>query len=216
MALRLLVSGNNPICFDGYHDWSTLKGGEVLFLTQIPVTNADTAVADAKDGYTNTSGVQNRPVVTATWAAGRTVIGLADDGIANYGTLIGTVVGGTAGQDVTGTVIGPHSSYGSQKVTVWDKPGLYGVTLDAVDTTASTGLVPTNTTLKSGDPLYCTIAGLITPNSAVGFDTGTTVIGTFVSFETNGSKVTTSSNMVNTSTTKSFYMAVIHWRGAQW
>ena len=59
-----------------------------------------------------------------------------------YGTLFGAVVGGTVGQQVngpttfTGAILGPHTSTGSGKTTCWDKPGLYAVSLDAVDTTS--------------------------------------------------------------------------------
>ena len=61
--------------------------------------------------------------------------GLADDGTTGYGTLYGTVIGGTAGQgtglgalSTKGVVtVGPTSALASGKVTVWHAAGLYGV-----------------------------------------------------------------------------------------
>ena len=118
------------------------------------------------DGYVNVGGspaVFKRPAVTRLWGYGGYLsdgyarpIMLADEGIIGYGTLFGAVVGGTVGQQVngpttyTGAVLGPHTATGSGKVTCWDKPGLYAVSLDAVDTTASVGFQPTNTTLTVG------------------------------------------------------------------
>jgi hypothetical protein len=65
--------------------------------------------------------------------------GLIDEGSSGYGTLFGTVIGGTVGQGTgfgtmsgTGTVVvGPSTVRGSGKATLWTKPGLYGVTVDA-------------------------------------------------------------------------------------
>ena len=65
--------------------------------------------------------------------------GLVDEGSSGYGTLFGTVIGGTVGQGTgfgtmsgTGTVVvGPSTVRGSGKATLWTKPGLYGVTVDA-------------------------------------------------------------------------------------
>ena len=109
--------------------------------------------------------------------------------------MLGTPIGGIAGQTVTGTNLGPHTSYGSGKVTVWDKWGMYAVTLDAVDTSLTA-----TTNIKPGDPLYATTAGKLTPTEASGFDhnTGTsTVIGRFVNFTAGRSLVTTPAYMAN-------------------
>ena len=72
-------------------------------------------------------------------STGTTVYGLVDEGSTGYGTLFGTVIGGTAGQGTglgnlpnTGAVVvGPITSLASGKVTLWSKPGLYGVTQPA-------------------------------------------------------------------------------------
>lgn len=198
MALKLLQPGREPLGqYDGLDsEYLTLKGGEVVtFKSVSSAAGVDLAAKDVFDGYVNPSLVQKRTVVTKTLTSGKRPLMLADDGISGYGTLFGTVVGGVVGQVTTGgTVLGPHTATGSGKVTCWDKPGLYAVSLDAVDTTASTGLVPTNTTLDTGAALYATSAGLLTPNSGAAFEA--VVVGRFVDFETNGSLVTTPNNLV--------------------
>ena len=53
-----------------------------------------------------------------------------------------------------------------------------------MDTDATTGMTPTNTTLAPGDTLYTTSLGLITPDglgTAVGL---LAIVGRFVEFET--------------------------------
>ena len=179
--------------FDGYDgDYLTLKGGEVVTLISVSATGTDKAAADSFDGYVNPSSVAKRPVVTKTLASTSRPLFLADEGISGYGPLFGTVVGGVVGQVATGgSVLGPHTATGSGKVTCWDKPGLYAVSLDACDTTASTGLQPTNTTLDTGAALYATSAGLLTPTLASSAGGAGPVVGRFVEFETNGSLVNT-------------------------
>lgn len=196
MALRIFQPGIQPLGqFDAIdHDIATTLGGEVARLRYINVNNPDLHAADADDGYVGIA-IQTRPVVTTTLVAGSRPLFLTDDGIAGYGTLFGTVVGGTVGQNVTGTVLGPSSATGSGKITLWDKPGLYGVTLDAVDTTAVTGLVPLNATLAGGAPLYATAAGLLTPNVGAAFEA--IVLARFIEFSTNGSLVTTPARFVS-------------------
>jgi hypothetical protein len=131
---------------------------------------------------------------------------LSDEGILGYGTLFGAVVGGTVGQQVngpttfTGAILGPSTATGSGKVTCWDKPGLYAVSLDACDTTVTTGLQPTNNTgLDTGAPLYYTSAGLLTPNAAAAVVAAggvNPIVGRFVDFDTNGSLVNTPNRLV--------------------
>jgi hypothetical protein len=83
--------------------------------------------------------------------------GLADDGTTGYGTLYGTVIGGTAGQGTglgaqptKGVVtVGPTSALASGKVTVWHAPGLYGVDTAAM---ATANAVDTDTALNA--PVY--------------------------------------------------------------
>lgn len=199
MSLKLLSPGAQPLSFDVVDsELTSFKGGEVVTLTSLALSGSDKAAKDVFDGYTLPSSVQKRVAVTKTLSSGKRPLMLADDGIAGYGTLFGSVVGGSVGQVVSGSssvvVLGPSSATGSGKLTCWDKPGLYAVSLDAVDTTASTGLVTGNTSLDSGSALYATAAGLLTPNSGAAFES--VVVGRFVSFETNGSLVTSSNNMV--------------------
>ena len=80
--------------------------------------------------------------------------GLADDGTTGYGTLYGTIIGGTAGQGTglgaqpaKGVVtVGPTSALASGKVTVWHAPGLYGVDSAAL---ASANPIDTDTVLNA-------------------------------------------------------------------
>lgn len=206
----------------------------------VAVSGLDQAAYDAFDGYVNYGGspaVFRRPAVSKKWnvaPAGNYIypssnntdgysatrpLFLADDGILGYGTLFGAVVGGTVGQQVngpttfTGAVLGPNTATGSGKMTCWDKPGLYAVSLDACDSTLVTGLVPSNTTLTVGQPLGFTAGafglggGLLTPNTpansanlAGGFsatlNAGCPIVGHFVEFNTNQSLVTTPNYLV--------------------
>lgn len=194
MALKPLFTTRHPVgvfdCLDGYT--TSFKGGEVVTLTSVANSGvgADKAAYDAFDGYALPSSVQKRPVVTRALASGKRPLFLADEGIAGYGTLLGSVVGSTVGQVTNGTVLGPHTAEASGKVTCWQDTGLYAVTLDAVDTNASTGLQPTNTTLDVGAPLYASVTGVLTPVSANSFEANL-VVARFIEFTTNGSLVTT-------------------------
>jgi hypothetical protein len=101
----------------------------------------------------------------------------------------------------TGAILGPHTATGSGKVTLWEKPGLYAVSLDAVDTN-SDGLNPSNTSLLPGQSLTyipsssAPYGGLLTPVGSTAAAGNTTVVGRFVEFETNGSLVTTPNKLV--------------------
>lgn len=203
MALKLLQPGVQPLGqYDGLDsELSGLKGGEIVTFASLAVSHADKASKDVFDGYVNPSLVQKRVVVTRNVATTKRPLMLTDDGISGYGTLFGSVVGGTVGQQVTGgVVLGPHSALGSGKVTLWEKPGIYAVSLDAVDTTADDGLVPTNSTLDTGAALTWVPAsatgGQLTPVGSVAAGGNAVVVGRFIDFETNGSLVTTPNNLV--------------------
>jgi hypothetical protein len=193
----------------------------------VAATGFDQAAYDAFDGYVNVSGTTpKRVAVTRRWdgtylpvdgytaisgvSTGRPLF-LSDDGILGYGTLFGEVVGGTVGQVSYGpnssvpavNLLGPHTSTGSGKTTCWDKPGLYAVSLDAVDT-SSTGLVPTNTSATlAGTALGFTgstgagTGGLLTPSGSTNDCThGLVKVGYLVEFNTNGALVTTPNYLV--------------------
>ena len=202
--LILKQSGINPLGqFDALDaNTTTTKGGEVVGFTYIAAAGSDKEAVDVLDGYVS-SAKQTRPAVTTSLVSGMRPLFLCDDGTYGYGTLFGIVVGGTVGQQVngplpsqiTGAILGPHTATGSGKLTLWDKPGLYAVTLDAVDQNATTGLQPTNPTISGGAALYATAAGLLTPNIGAAFES--VVVGRFLEFSTNGSKVTTTVDMVS-------------------
>lgn len=224
MSLKILQPGCQPLGqFDGYDsDVLTLLGGEVVTFASVPSpgqpgvssSGFDKAAYDAFDGYANPAGVQHRPAVSRLYgvagggssspigASSRPLM-LADEGITGYGTLFGSVVGGTVGQQVngpntfTGAVLGPHTATGSGKVTCWEKPGLYAVSLDACDTNASTGLQPTNTTtVNVGTALTFTATGLLTPLGSGQALGSAPTVGRFIEFATNGSLVTTPNYLV--------------------
>ena len=196
--LKLLNSGRDPLGqFDGYdYNFLTLKGGEVVTFASMAVPSTDLAAYDSFDGYMNPSGTRKRTVVTRTLVSGSRPLMLADDGIAGYGTLFGSVIGGTVGQDTTGTALGPHTAYGSGKVTCWDKPGLYAVSLDACDTDVTNGLQPTNTSLDAGAALTYTSTGLLCTVASSRGVGGAPTIARFVEFDTNGALVNTPTKLV--------------------
>jgi hypothetical protein len=219
MALKLLQPGIQPLGqFDGLDsDVLTLKGGEVVSFAQVTTSGQpgvttsglDQAAYDVFDGYVNSSGTFKRPAVTRKWDTTTTLVPgttfplmLSDDGIAGYGTLFGSVVGGAVGQQVngpttfTGAILGPHTSTGSGKTTCWDKPGLYAVSLDACDTSATIGLQPTNTTLAVGTVLSFTSQGLLTPTASANKVSLAPNVGYLVEFNTNQSLVTTPNYLV--------------------
>ena len=243
MALKILNPGVQPLGqFDGLDaDYLKVKGGEVLQLTSVSKykSGADKAAKDSFDGYINKTGTPDYPFRPAlALASGSSApIFLADDGVAGYGTLFGTVVGGVAGQLSTGgAVLGPHTATGSGKLTAWDKPGLYAVSLDACDPQAADGLQPTNVAIGVGAALrfYTDSAsssgatkGFLTPRSSgadgLGGTVGSKVAGYFVEFATNGSLVNTPNYLVSALNSPSgtpaaagqFAYAVFHFVGPQ-
>ena len=215
MALIVKFGGRPYGTFDGVDgQLASYKGGEVVTLTSVTLAS-DLSAGDAvSDGYVLPGSVVKRTVVTKTLTTGKRPLFLADEGTAYYGTVFGKVVGGTSGKDVAGQQVGPGTANRSGKVTCWDSPGLYAVTLDAVDTNASTGLTITNTSLDAGSPLYATTAGILTPNSATSFETSPAalVVARFVSFETSGSQVNTQPKFASAlNSNKGIREAVIRW-----
>lgn len=201
----------------------TLKGGECVTFSQVTRTGSDKASSDSFDGY---EAATFRPVVnrygystgvSAAPSATTRPLMLADEGIAGYGTLFGTVVGGTVGQVSTGgTVLGPHTSAGSGKVTLWSQPGLYAI---SVDNTAA--LLQPTVVVAAGTAVYAklfddlTSSGLLTTDSSG----NGTAVGNFIEFATNGSLVSTPNNLVGTfnapdglltTTAKAYTFAVIY------
>jgi hypothetical protein len=202
MALVLHNPGVNPLGqFDGYTgETLNFKGGEIATLASMLYPAAGAQDVDL-DGYIQWgAGAKVVPGVSRILLSSSTrPLFLTDDGIANYGTLFGSVVGGSVGSVVTGgTVLGPHTATGSGKVTLWDKPGLYGTTLDAVDIAAD-GLIPTSTILNGlhvGFAITYTAAGLLTPVASTNALAGAPTVARLASFESNGSLVTTPASLV--------------------
>lgn len=134
MALFPMNGGLQPLgSFDIVDtELALILGGEVMTFTTATRTNSttETASADVLDGYTNT--VANlRVAATRASTAAQFPLMLADDGSGpNYLTYFGTLAGPLGLGN--GSAIGPHTSAGSGKVTLWDKPGLYAVSTDAL------------------------------------------------------------------------------------
>jgi hypothetical protein len=203
MALILLQAGVQPLGqFDGYTgETLNFKGGEICTWATMPWPAA--GAQDVNDGYLNPTGLGKLVpgVSRATLTGTSKPLFLSDDGLLHYGTLFGTVVGGSVGSVSfgpnssvpTADLLGPSTATGSGKITLWDKPGMYAVTLDAVDTT---NLVPTNGALTVGSALSYTSTGLLTPvanslTSGSGF-----AVARLAEFSTNGSYVTTPNSLV--------------------
>lgn len=162
MALKPLTPGYLP---SGQYDLldsfaANFVGGEVgIFSPTDP--GGDYYAADA-GGSSITPDVK----VTGGAVSVGEFYGLVDEGSSGYGTSFGTVIGGTVGQG-TGfasgvassgasgiVVVGPRTSFGSGKATLWTQPGLYGITSDAftgaLPTTVNAKLYGNSTTTTSG------------------------------------------------------------------
>lgn len=218
MALLVLNNTGNPYGqFDGYDTELTgFLGGEVCKLVGVQVGQAnDKAASDISDGYATSGLLQARPVVTKvlsalTYTDGYESLFLADDGSLNYGTLFGVVVGGTAGAQVSGgTALGPHTAVGSGKITLWKNPGLYGVTLDALDTTFAA-----STALSVGLALYASPTGKVCLSAQKA--TNSPKVATLVEFSAGDTLVSTPRSLTRVGIvggTVAFKYAVIDWKG---
>jgi hypothetical protein len=207
MSLRPL-NALNPLgqfdCVDG--ELASFKGGEVCTFATVTTSaqpgvtsSTDQAAYDVFDGYVQTTTTLGRPAVSKNFsvsgapqvlATSRPLM-LSDDGITGYGSLLGSVIGGTVGQGGA-TALGPSSATGSGKMTCWSQSGIFAVSLDACDTTTTTGLNPTNTTLTVGAPLKFTTAGLLAASgNGTNLAASAPVVATLIEFATNGSLVNT-------------------------
>lgn len=220
MALFVLNPGLDPLGnFDVLDtDQSSILGGECMVLDEASrtVTSSEKAAADVLDGYIADAIDTGTPTATRTIAriADSTsettdLFYLADDGIAFYGTLFGVTVGNPVGLNTTGTALGPHSAAGSGKVTLWDKPGMYGVSLTAL----TSDVVPTSSGNLYDTPLPGTLlyraqtTGLLTRATA-----SSDKIALFIELAGDGSLVTTPGRLVGAS--ESWDRIVIQYLGA--
>lgn len=208
MALFLLNPGLHPLgdfdCLDT--DLDNVLGGEVMVLDEASrtVTASEKAAYDVLDGYVADEVDTGTPTATRVVAriadeASETfnVFYLADDGKANYGVMFGSVIGAPVGLSTTGTNLGPHTATGSGKVTLWDKPGLYAVSYDAVGGGLNPRTGNLNDTPLPGTVLYReTLTGKLTEATGTGDK-----IAAFVELASNGSLVNTPARLVGASET---------------
>jgi len=198
MALYPVQPGIQPLGMFDVKDTvlSGLKGGEVMTLGAEGVTNttSETAAFDVLDGYTFATPAK-RPVAVLASVATHAFVALADEGTGpDYFTMLGTVVGGKTGLVVSGGATnGPHTATASGKVTLWDKPGLYEVTTDALPVDfASSALVPGTSVLGFTSTGKLQRSG----GADVQTDSGCAV---FVEFAHSSSLVTTPAHLVGAS-----------------
>lgn len=182
-------------------EMSSILGGEVMaFTSKLRTLSAsEKAAQDALDGYLydGAGSLDNRPALTRAGAGDvNRMLVLADDGTAGYGTYFGSVIGTPVGLSTTGTDLGPHSSAASGKLTVWNQPGLYAVTVtavasDFVSTIPGTGLQPgASIGYNASAKLAHTSCTGAVANSGVAY---------FVEFESSSSLVTTPGRLVGAS-----------------
>jgi len=149
MALKLLNPGLRPLgMFDLEDDNAgNLEGGEyVAIATTVDGPGAEGYAADVENvgpflGATTLNGNATAVKFDLATSAADQLCGLADEGVDEYGTLFGSLIGSNAGRatQVDGggaVVIGPSTDRASGKVTVWSAPGLYGVSGTAADDSA--------------------------------------------------------------------------------
>ncbi len=193
MTLYIYQPGIQPLGqFDGDDTViGTLKGGEIGTLCAKERVNSisEKAAYDVLDGYV---GAAKRAAVTVATSSGNNPLWLLDEGVAGYGTLFGSVIGTPVGL-AAGAVLGPHTTAGSGKVTCWDKPGIYAVSVDAVATDAN-NLVVTNASLAPGTGVEYTDKGLLCATGGTG--ALTKKVGYLVEFETSPFLVTTPPSLV--------------------
>lgn len=186
MALKIFQPGLEPCGQFCIQDGYDILGGEIVTVCSLPRTNtlAEHAAFDARQGYTNDVDKKRLGVVPYMAENGLRPLWLADEGSSGYGTLFGQQISSAATFTIGSENIGPNTMAGSGKITIWNKPGIYGVTTDAVDTHASLGLVPANGSLRPGVALYPMSNGKMTPTAsrAPGGALGADVVGRFLQF----------------------------------
>ena len=198
MALKLLNPGLRPLgTFDlDDDDVEAIDGGEYVQL------QAEDAAGSSADGYAadvgnvgpmgpGTAGALDGNALLWNFGLNACIAtslgGLADEGIEEYGTLFGSLIGANTGQATSqsgAVVIGPGTHRGSGKVTVWHAPGLYGVNGQATDDATA----PIGDTTTVNDGVYSTAAGLLTSDQG---DGSGDQLGTYCGAVTDSSLVST-------------------------
>lgn len=221
MALFILQPGIQPLGQFDFDDTDlpNILGGEIGTWAEASrtLTSAEKAAQDVLDGYVADQIDQgtpdsSRPELCLADATTETYkfFPLLDDGKAFYGTLFGSTVGGTVGLTFSSTNLGPHTAIGSGKVTAWDKPGLYAVSLTAV----YSGTSPNEQLEAGGDtPLPGELLYRYASTGEIGRpSTSGDKIAQFVEMSGNDSLVTTSAKMVGA--TEAFDRIKIYYLGA--
>lgn len=136
MALKLLNPGLRPLGMFDLDDTnaSSIEGGEYVALDATGI-GAEGYAADVGNvgpfvGAATLDGNAASVKFDLATSADNAMCGLADEGVDEYGTLFGSLIGANAGRATLqsgAVVIGPNTNLASGKVTVWAQPGLYGV-----------------------------------------------------------------------------------------
>lgn len=147
MSLKILQPNLLPAGqFDLHDDYKNIiRGGECALLERSQV--------DGSDGYAFDSNAIGPKVSVILGKSGHyeardssnngasRMVFLADEGIEEYGTMLGSVIGGTSGQG-TGmgslsshgaVTVGPRTSFASGKCTLFSAHGIYGISLDVIN-----------------------------------------------------------------------------------
>ncbi len=128
MALKLLNPGLRPLGMFDLEDTDSgeLVGGEYVELKSMDDNDVEAYAADVGQLADTDSGVNFERTSRTAGSLG----GLADEGVQEYGTLFGSLIGSNTGNATSqsgAVVIGPSTDRASGKVTVWAQAGLYGV-----------------------------------------------------------------------------------------
>lgn len=203
MSMRPANPGLTPLGqFDVLDtELANITGGEVVYFSRGPRTNTATeqAAADARDGYLydDILPFNNRPVIMRASDGYQQPLYLADDGTSGYGTHFGSTIGVPAGLSTTGTNLGPHSGAASGKITLWNKPGLYSVSMSSLAADFVATLSPSGMDPGLALGLENTGSGRMGHIGCANvFTTPPTGVARAVEFESTGSLVTTPERLV--------------------
>lgn len=156
MALHMLQPSLRPMGQFDLQDGATVTGGEIGVLALADATvgthGADTSKTSDVTAVGPVDPVAGTELKVVPHSATADQLRfLLDEGTDEYGTMLGSIVGGAAGQMTQfgggAVVVGPATHLASGKVTCWHAPGLYGVS----GTTAAANLsaVALNTALSA-------------------------------------------------------------------
>jgi len=178
MALKLLQPGLQPAGQFDLVDGTTLAGGE--WVNAATASGSELAAADVTEVGPLSAGTTALAFapgakLLATGAlptSGQVFGGLADEGTTGYGTSFGTVIGTAVGKgtgfgtlNTTGVVVvGPQTTSGSGKVTIWHAAGLYGIS----GTPATAGAVAPLSGLAVNVQVYSNAAGYLGGSTMTG------------------------------------------------